>query len=468
MNIKGWLEKCTLVRVDHGKQLPSEEIDWEETNKASNRRSKFSTSFVGAGVVVFLASGLFNLNQLLINTEGLDKQITASETAKNVRDNMSPHSELLNALVGNNRVSVISQDDPNLKGIVSLSSIDLLPKSEIDAGNYSVENILKMSERAIVTTMSDEISSVRYFALKHMMDEENKERAHVYYGSKELEHNLCFAQLNTPEYYEFQNGMIYSNESNVARVQTAVHELAHCIDLRDFHHSIEGVTGYTKATTLQSEIIADATAMIYMAGNTGSWEAHNHTTDFMRTMSGDLEHSTKVYLDEIKKNLDPSKIGSLTIRQSFELAVQKHQELDFNKLSYRAVSDLRLNKIFVDVVNGNDRLLDINESDMVRSIWEKRGFDSNESIQEFMRDYSEGVYRKYLNHIQYTGVDSEKTIDSALEIGERIAEIYGNDDLKNAVETNKKNIDDGQGLDLKLLVSTLENHNHPLPDRRSF
>lgn len=461
MSIKNWFGKSTVVRVDHGVQSPKTEADWEKIEATVRRRTKFFEYGVAAGLAVFVASAGVQVNNVLENVNGIDNKVSSEVAIDQAREQMGPKSQLLTALAGNERITVVSQDDQNLHEIIGSLNYEHLPDYRPDnKGPY--QGLQNDFEDMAYTNFKGLEVSARYFALKYMQDPTNKEKAHITRNQNELDESVCFAQFNSPEKYDLSHGIRYNTTPEASRVGTAVHELAHCMDLREYHHP-KPESMNSAYTVLQGEVIADATAAIYLASKSGNWGMYDNTTALLRELAGDVGHSTKVFVDQIKDNVAPESLGDLTMKEAFQVAVDEYQKLDFES-SIDAMNALRTKKsLFEQVLDGHDKFLDVSSSPNAKQYWEENyGISDNASIREHMHEYSEGIFKRYLDHLSFTGSTTSADLASVIAFGEKLSKAFDNEDLAKVVNDSRDKIKNNESVRLSDFAQTMKFHDQEL------
>lgn len=478
MSVQNWFKGSHAVRVDHGEVTPGTDEDLDRALEASQRRSKlvdkvlgFDT-IMGVGMSALVVTGAMYTAPLLDKVEGLDSATPSSVVAQveQAHKHMGAQSKLLHSIAGSERVTIISQDDPNLKDVVGSLGSDLLPsyrpKSNVLSPYQSFSDT--MADVALTNLKGVDVAE-RFFALKKMQDPIDKNNAHVINKGSESQH-VCYAQLNAPEHYSINNGMSVKLKSDISRVKIAVHELAHCMDLNDFHHDPITVNGEQHSyEVLQGEAIADATAMLYLGSKTGGWDFYDNSTSFLREMSGDVGHSTKAFLDQIKEKVDVTELDNLSIKESFKLATEKYQELDF-EASIESMNAMRTQKnLFELIMNGDESHLDISQNPKAQKYWKDNfDIDNNDAMRQHMHEYSEGVFKDYLNHLSFTGESTDEDYKSVITLAERISSVYGNDGLAKIAESSKDALAEGQPIHLADFAAELQYHDPNLASHDTF
>lgn len=387
---------------------------------------------------------------------------------------MSWNSIALNEMSGIPEITVISQNDKNIRKIINHLDQDHIPdyRSALSEDAFKGRNIFEQGfidwvEAPTRWVLGSETS--RRSAFKAAVGIYG-ERAHaIKEAPDENGESVCFIQTNAITSFSGSHGLNVLLDDPEMDFAVISHEVTHCQD--------QGLGLFTKGElpdkkrfklsdgeevpleTLQKEVIADITTALLIASHTRNWDIIDYTFNPFRFLQQhDVNHATYPWLKELKQATDIEKMPRLNQKSAFDMANTIYRSMDFVDLENQARANVFLSKFYEYIVTGNkfENRFWIKQP----KLWSFLGAHAPGDALKAIENYGIEQIRNQVNHIAYRSLEGNQEVtESLLDMAHRHANGFGDVSLKTIVSDQRRAFEDKGVIDVQEIANAI---GHPI------
>ena len=358
----------------------------------------------------FASGAVFNARKGHGRAGPVGPDISFTETGGVKVDGMERgETRLMNLLVDNPAIRVVSQFDPHVTDIIKAAPPLVTALADPAVASVQADRDWKR-DRGSKITGSDAFEGFRYIP-------EAQPTATVMADVVSDQGWCLINAVHGADKLYTSTGQSVSLAGDVGQTFLHVHEAAHCTPV--FEANLEqGNPSLERSRRL--EAISDATAMLLIAGITGNNNAYDYVIKPLRVEGGmDRPHFTAVHLDAMVAQVDMENLPQLSFKEAQQFATLLYDSLEKDagfKADYAVAENIA--NLHSATIRHSASPLEIvarrMNSASAEEVMKQYGAESSSHLMEIMAAHSKEHLKGVFDHLNY--VHGETDRDSLLSL----------------------------------------------------